>query len=104
MISAVYAGVGGALLAPPTGNVDPTLAYWTHSGNLVFMILLGGFGHFWGPLLGAFAFIYLQDLVMSVVPYWRLVFGALLALIVIAAPGGLMGLLARRRPAEIARA
>lgn len=104
MISAVYAGVGGALLAPPTGNVDPTLAYWTHSGNLVFMILLGGFGHFWGPLLGAFAFIYLQDLVMSVVPYWRLVFGALLAIMVIAAPGGLMGLLARRRPAEDARA
>ena len=104
MISAVYAGVGGALLAPPTGNVDPTLAYWTHSGNLVFMILLGGFGHFWGPVLGAFAFIYLQDLVMSVVPYWRLVFGALLAIIVIAAPGGLMGLLARRRPVEGARA
>jgi len=103
MISAVYAGVGGALLAPPTGNVDPTLAYWTHSGNLVFMILLGGFGHFWGPVLGAFAFIYLQDLVMSVVPYWRLVFGALLAIIVIAAPGGLMGLLVRRRPAEAAR-
>jgi branched-chain amino acid transport system permease protein len=103
MTSAVYAGVGGALLAPPTGNVDPTLAYWTHSGNLVFMILLGGFGHFLGPLLGAFAFIYLQDLVMSVVPYWRLVFGALLAIIVIAAPGGLMGLLARRRPVEVAR-
>jgi branched-chain amino acid transport system permease protein len=104
MISAAYAGIGGALLAPPTGNVDPTLAYWTHSGNLVFMILLGGFGHFWGPVLGAFAFIYLQDLVMSVVPYWRLVFGALLAIMVIAAPGGLMGLLARRRPAEVARA
>ena len=68
------------------------------------MILLGGFGHFWGPLLGAFAFIYLQDLVMSVVPYWRLVFGALLAIMVIAAPGGLMGLLAGRRRAEGARA
>ena len=103
MVSAAYAGVGGALLAPPTGNVDPTLAYWTHSGNLVFMILLGGFGHFWGPVLGAFAFIYLQDLVMSVVPYWGVVLGALLAIIVIAAPGGLMGLLARRRPAVVAR-
>jgi branched-chain amino acid transport system permease protein len=95
VISSVYAAVGGALLGPPTGNVDPTLAYWTHSGNLVFMTLLGGFGHFFGPLLGAFAFIYLQDFVMSIVPYWRLVFGALLALIVIFAPTGLMGLLAR---------
>jgi branched-chain amino acid transport system permease protein len=96
MISAVYAAVGGALLAPPTGNVDPTLAYWTHSGNVVFMVLLGGFASFFGPLLGAFAFIFLQDTVMSVFPYWRLIFGAILAFIVIVAPGGLMGLFARR--------
>jgi branched-chain amino acid transport system permease protein len=96
IISAVYAAVGGALLGPPTGTVDPTLAYWTHSGNVVFMTLLGGFASFFGPLLGAFVFIYLQDLVMSVVPYWRLVFGAILAVMVIFAPGGLMGLFARR--------
>jgi branched-chain amino acid transport system permease protein len=101
MISAVYAAVGGALLAPPTGNVDPTLAYWTHSGNVVFMVLLGGFASFWGPLLGAFAFIFLQDTVMSVFPYWRLVFGAVLAFLVIFAPGGLMGLFTRR-PAPLA--
>jgi branched-chain amino acid transport system permease protein len=104
LISAVYAAVGGALLGPPTGNVDPTLAYWTHSGNIVFMTLLGGFSSFFGPVVGAFVFIYLQDFVMSVFPYWRLVFGAILALIVIGAPGGLMGLFARRRPVEVARA
>ena len=97
VISAAYAAIGGALLGPPTGNVDPTLAYWTHSGNLVFMTLLGGFTHFFGPLLGAFVFIYLQDLVMSVVPYWRLIFGAILAAIVIFAPTGLMGLITRGR-------
>jgi branched-chain amino acid transport system permease protein len=97
--------VGGALLATPTGNVDPTLAYWTHSGNIVFMVLLGGFSSFFGPLLGAFAFIFLQDTVMSVFPYWRLIFGAVLAFIVIFAPGGLMGLFARRRrPVEVSRA
>jgi branched-chain amino acid transport system permease protein len=106
VISAAYAGVGGALLGPPIGNVDPTLAYWTHSGNIVFMTLLGGFGHFFGPVLGAFVFIFLQDAVMSVVPYWRLVFGAILALLVIYAPGGLMALLGRRpgRPPAAARA
>jgi branched-chain amino acid transport system permease protein len=103
MISAVYGAVGGALLAPPTGNVDPTLAYWTHSGNVVFMVLLGGFSSFFGPLLGAFAFIFLQDAVMSVFPYWRLIFGAVLAFIVIFAPAGLMGLFARRGPVEVSR-
>ncbi len=102
VISAVYAAVGGALLGPPTGNVDPTLAYWTHSGNIVFMTLLGGFANFFGPVLGAFVFIFLQDTVMSVVPYWRLIFGAILAVVVIFAPSGLMGLVARRRPAEVA--
>ena len=103
VISAVYAAAGGVLLATPTGNVDPTLAYWTHSGNLVFMTLLGGFASFFGPLLGAFAFIYLQDTVMSVFPYWRLVFGAILAFLVIFAPTGLAGLVARARPAETTR-
>jgi branched-chain amino acid transport system permease protein len=104
VISAVYAGVGGALLGPPIGNVDPTLAYWTHSGNIVFMTLLGGFASFFGPLLGALVFIYLQDFVMSVFPYWRLVFGAILAVVVIVAPGGLMGLFTPRRPPRVASA
>jgi len=104
MISAVYAAVGGTLLATPTGNVDPTLAYWTHSGNIIFMVLLGGFSSFFGPLLGAFVFIFLQDTVMSVFPYWRLIFGAVLAFIVIFAPGGLMGLFTQRRPVEVSRA
>ncbi len=97
VISAVFAAVGGALLGPPTGNVDPTLAYWTQSGNIVFMTLLGGFASFFGPILGAFVFIFLQDTVMSVFPYWRLIFGATLAVLVIAAPGGLMGLIPRTR-------
>ena len=99
MISAVYAAVGGALLGAPIGNVDPTLAYWTHSGNIVFMTLLGGFASFFGPILGAFVFIYLEDFLKSLAPSsWRLIFGALLAAIVIFAPGGLMGLVGRHRP------
>jgi branched-chain amino acid transport system permease protein len=104
VISAVYAAVGGALLGPPTGNVDPTLAYWTQSGNIIFMTLLGGFASFFGPILGAFVFIFLQDTVMSVVPYWRLVFGAILAFMVIFAPSGLMGLFARARAESSSRA
>lgn len=96
LISAAYASAGGALLGPTIGQVDPGLAYWTHSGNLVFMTLLGGFAHFFGPMLGAFVFIYLQDAIMSVVPYWRLIFGAILAALVIFVPGGLMGLVGGR--------
>ena len=79
VIAAVFGAVGGTLLAVPTGLADPLLAYWTHSGNLVF--------------------IFLQDAVMSLTAYWRFVFGALLAVVVIFFPGGLLGLLARERTA-----
>ena len=93
VIAAVFGAVGGTLLAVPTGLADPLLAYWTHSGNLVFMLLLGGFQHFLGPVVGAIIFIFLQDLVMSLTAYWRFVFGALLAVVVIFFPRGLLGLL-----------
>ena len=91
LISSIFGGVGGTLLAIPTGLADPLLAYWTHSGNLVFMMLLGGFANFFGPILGSFVFIFLQDQVISLTQYWRLVFGAILAVIVIFFPHGLMG-------------
>jgi branched-chain amino acid transport system permease protein len=101
VISAVYGAIGGALLSIPVGLADPELAYWTHSGNLVFMTILGGFGNFFGPLLGAFVFIGLQNELMSVTQYWRFALGVILILIVIALPRGLMGLLEKRgRPAR----
>ncbi|HEY7520219.1 MAG TPA: branched-chain amino acid ABC transporter permease [Methylomirabilota bacterium] len=96
VIAAVFGAVGGVLLVVPTGLASPTLAYWTHSGNLVFMLLLGGFSHFFGPMLGAFVFIFLQDQVMSVTEYWRFVFGVVLAAVVIFLPQGLMSLVVRR--------
>ncbi len=99
VISGGYGAIGGTMLAVQVGLADPELAYWTHSGNLVFMVVLGGFDSFFGPVLGALVFILLQDQVMSLTQYWRFVFGALLALIVILAPRGLMGLGAGlRRP------
>jgi len=95
VVAALFGAAGGVLLVVPTGLAAPTLAYWTHSGNLVFMLLLGGFAHFLGPIVGAFVFIFLQDAVMSVTQYWRFVFGAILAGVVIFLPHGLMGVLAR---------
>jgi branched-chain amino acid transport system permease protein len=101
LIAGVFGAVGGTLLPVATGLADPLLAYWTHSGNLVFMVLLGGFANFFGPLLGAFVFIFLQDQVMSATEYWRFVFGAILAIVVIFFPRGLMGLLETRLGARV---
>jgi branched-chain amino acid transport system permease protein len=100
VISAIYGGIGGTILAITTGLADPELAYWTHSGNLVFMAVLGGSGTFVGPAIGALAFVLLQDSVMAITQYWRFVMGGILVLLVIFMPQGLAGtvefLLSRR--------
>jgi branched-chain amino acid transport system permease protein len=93
LISAFYCAVGGAILAVNVGQADPELAYWTHSGELVFMTVLGGFTSFLGPLVGAFTFIFLKSELMGVTQYWRFWLGAILALIVVLFPQGLVGVL-----------
>ncbi|HET7729801.1 MAG TPA: branched-chain amino acid ABC transporter permease [Usitatibacter sp.] len=91
LISAFYCAVGGVILAINTGQADPELAYWTHSGELVFMAVLGGFANFFGPLVGAFAFIFLKSELMGFTQYWRFFLGLILVLIVVLFPRGLMG-------------
>lgn len=92
LISAFYCAIGGVILAVNTGQADPELAYWTHSGELVFMTVLGGFASFLGPIVGAFAFIFLKSELMGVTQYWRFWLGAILVLIVVLFPRGLVGL------------
>lgn len=90
-VSAVYAAIGGVILGVNTGLADPELAYWTHSGHLVFMAVLGGYQEFLGPVLGALAFTLLQDQLSMLTQYWRFFLGAILAILVIALPGGILG-------------
>ena len=92
LISAFYCALGGVILAINTGQADPELAYWTHSGELVFMTVLGGFTTFLGPLVGAFSFIFLKSELMGVTQFWRFWLGAILVLIVVLFPQGLAGL------------
>jgi branched-chain amino acid transport system permease protein len=103
LISAFYCAVGGVILAINTGQADPELAYWTHSGELVFMTVLGGFASFLGPVIGAFTFVFLKSELMGLTQYWRFWLGAILVLIVVLFPRGLVGVgqsawsLARRK-------
>jgi branched-chain amino acid transport system permease protein len=92
LISAFYCALGGVILAINTGQSDPELAYWTHSGELVFMTVLGGFASFFGPLVGAFTFVLLKAELMGMTQYWRFVLGVILILIVVLFPRGLMGI------------
>jgi len=91
-ISAIYGAVGGSILALRSGLADPELVYWTHSGHLVFMTVLGGFSSFFGPIIGALAMTLLLDQLQSITQYWRFVLGAVLVAIVIFFPRGLAGI------------
>ena len=94
-ISAFYCAIGGAILAVNTGQADPELAYWTHSGELVFMTVLGGFANFFGPVVGAFSFVFLKSELMGLTQYWRFWLGFILVLLVVLFPRGLAGLFER---------
>lgn len=91
VISAIFGAIGGAILGFRIGLADPELVYWTHSGQLVFMTVLGGFSNFFGPIIGALTYTLLQDQLQSLTQYWRFVLGAILAIIVIGFPGGITG-------------
>jgi branched-chain amino acid transport system permease protein len=92
-ISAIYCSVAGVLIGVSVGLADPELGYWTQSGNLVFMTVLGGSGAFGGPVLGAFLFVFLQDALIANTEYWRFVLGAILVAIIVFAPRGLAGII-----------
>lgn len=92
VISAGFGAAGGVILGFRVGLADPELVYWTQSGQLVFMAVLGGFANFFGPIVGALAFILLQDQLQSLTQYWRFVLGAILAIIVIGFPAGIAGI------------
>jgi branched-chain amino acid transport system permease protein len=92
VISAGFGAAGGAILGFRIGLADPELVYWTQSGQLVFMTVLGGFSNFFGPIVGALTYTLLQDQLQSLTQYWRFILGALLAAIVIGLPGGIAGL------------
>ncbi len=95
VISAAFAAAGGAIMGLRIGLADPELVYWTHSGQLVFMTILGGFNHFFGPIIGALAYVLLHDQLQTLTQYWRFVLGAVLAILVIGFPAGIAGLFDR---------
>jgi branched-chain amino acid transport system permease protein len=69
----ISASTGGGRRDPRHQHrqADPELAYWTQSGELVFMTVLGGFANFLGPPVGAFAFIFLKSELMGATQYGR---------------------------------
>jgi branched-chain amino acid transport system permease protein len=98
VIAGTMCGLAGALLANNTDFISPAAMYWTRSGDLMVMVILGGMGTMFGPVIGAIVYLLLEELLSQVTEYWALIMGPLLLLIVLFGRGGIDGLLGRLRP------
>jgi ABC-type branched-subunit amino acid transport system permease subunit len=100
VISAVLAGIGGALAAIAVGHIDPEMAYWTTSGEFVFVGILSGTGSVLAPLLGAFIFETIRSFAYEYSPNtWQMALGITMLVVIMFLPGGLWSLFTRKRKA-----
>ena len=94
VIAGAMAAAAGWLMGNYNYFFSPEMMSWTHSGELIFMVVLGGAGTMFGPVLGAIVLIILEELLSSATVYWPLILGAILIAVVLFARGGLEGALA----------
>jgi branched-chain amino acid transport system permease protein len=95
VIAAMICSVAGVLLGNFTGFISPDMIGWARSGELIFMIIIGGTATLFGPLLGTIAFVVLEELLSSITVYWHLIFGVMLVALVLYGKGGIHGWLSR---------
>ena len=96
VIAGVIAGVAGSLYTQLVGSITPDAFFWTTSGEVLLMVIIGGTGTLGGAPLGAAAFILLQSLVSSYTERWMLILGLTFIALVLFAPGGIVGALRGR--------
>jgi branched-chain amino acid transport system permease protein len=101
VIAGAMGGLAGALLVNHTNFLTPDYMHWTRSGEIMFMVILGGMGTSVGPLLGSFALLLLEDILSNwrdprwIGEHWQVILGPLLVLAVIFFRRGLAGILHR---------
>lgn len=97
LVGGALAGVAGALTALAVGHIDPGMAYWTTSGELVFITILSGTASVLAPFVGSLVFSLIQTYALQYAPHvWQMVLGAALLLIILYVPGGLWSAFSRR--------
>jgi branched-chain amino acid transport system permease protein len=100
VLSGFIAGVGGALYSVSIAFSYPLLMDWHQSGDFVMMVILGGVGTIWGPVIGAGIYAIGQNVLSSFTPAWQIIIGGMFIFFVLVFPKGLLGLGARLRQRE----
>jgi branched-chain amino acid transport system permease protein len=101
VLSGFVAGVGGALYSVSIAFSYPLLMDWHQSGDFVMMVILGGVGTIWGPVLGAAIYAIAQNVLSSFTQAWQIVIGGMFIVCVLVFPKGLLGLGEARRRREV---
>ena len=100
VIAGILAGIGGALAATTVGHIDPEMAYWTTSGEFIFITILAGTGSVVAPFVGATIFAAIHTTAYDLSPNtWQLTLGTSLLLLIFFLPEGLWSLFTRRKAA-----
>jgi branched-chain amino acid transport system permease protein len=92
VIAGAMCGLAGALYGNHTNYITPGLMSWQQSGDIMFMVILGGMASTAGPVLGAFALLLVEDLLSGWTQHWQVILGPLLILSVIFFRRGLAGM------------
>lgn len=101
VVAAGLSGIGGALAGLAIGHIDPEMAYWTTSGEFVFVAILSGSASVAAPFAGAVAFEVLRSFAYEYSPNtWQLVVGLAMLLVILFLPSGLWSLFAGGRRAR----
>ncbi len=98
ILSALFAGLAGSLFAYSELFVSTSELYWFWSGEVLLMVLIGGIGTLWGPVMGAAFYTLLRYYVSRFTDHWLLVLGMALIFIVLFLPKGMMGFLTHISP------
>ncbi len=91
VLSGAFCGLAGALKALHLSIVPIETLHYLTSGQVVMMALLGGMGTFFGPFVGAAAFLLLEDVLTTLTNHWQLVLGSVFVVFVLFMPKGIWG-------------
>ncbi|MEM2210948.1 MAG: branched-chain amino acid ABC transporter permease [Nitrososphaerales archaeon] len=92
IISVAFTGLAGCLWAPLNGHTAPEIAWWTYSGDIVMLTILGGYQYFIGPVIGGLVFNVFKIYTIGYTVYWMLLLGIILLILIFFIPRGLVGL------------
>jgi branched-chain amino acid transport system permease protein len=91
IVSSFFSALAGSLIVGVDNSIHTDMLYWTTSGEVILMSVLGGIGQFFGPLLGAGVIIVIEDVVGAKTEYWPLIIGLVMMVMVLLFPRGLVG-------------